>query len=149
MLGNENNFRMSKTAARGPAPGPRQCARLMQRLPKPSVEPAKGDANGRMAMYLARFSYDVLPVNRQRALDFIRREVEAARSNGLNARLLVPLTRGHGNGVALQCEVELTQLDQLDQFRNRGIGSPAETGNWMQAFSEVLIAPPAVEILHV
>jgi hypothetical protein len=31
-------------------------------------------------MYLARFSYDVLPVNRQRAIDFIRREVEAARS---------------------------------------------------------------------
>ena len=39
-------------------------------------------------MYLARFSYDVLPVNRQRAIDFIRREVEAARGNGLNARLL-------------------------------------------------------------
>src|SRR6266567_267402 len=71
-------------------------------------------------MYLARFSYDVLPVNRQRAIDFIRREVEAARSEGLNARLLVPLTRGHG-GVALQFEVELTKLDQLDQFRNRGI----------------------------
>ena len=25
-------------------------------------------------MYLARFCYDVLPVNRQRAIDFIRRE---------------------------------------------------------------------------
>jgi hypothetical protein len=48
-------------------------------------------------MYLARFSYDVLPVNRQRAIDFIRREVEAARGNGLNARMLVPLTRGHGS----------------------------------------------------
>jgi hypothetical protein len=100
-------------------------------------------------MYLARFSYDVLPVNRQRALDFIRREVQAARSNGLNARLLVPLTRGHGNGAALQFEVELTQLDQLDQFRNRGIGSPEETGNWIRAFSEVLTAPPAIEILRV
>jgi hypothetical protein len=55
----------------------------------------------------------------------------------------VPLTRGHGNGVALQFEIELTQLDQLDQFRNRGIGSREETGNWMQAFSEVLTAPPA------
>jgi hypothetical protein len=63
-------------------------------------------------MYLARFSYDVLPVNRQRAIDFIRREAEAARSEGLNARLLVPLTRGQG-GVALQFEVELTKLDQL------------------------------------
>ena len=98
-------------------------------------------------MYLARFSYDVLPVHRQRAIDFIRREVEAARSNGLNARLLVPLTRGHG-GVALQFEVELTNLEQLDQFRNRGIGSSEETGGWMHAFSEILIAPPAIEILR-
>ena len=100
-------------------------------------------------MYLARFSYDVLPVDRQRALDFIRREVAAARGNGLNARLLVPMTRGHGDGAALQFEVELQKLDQLDQFRNRGIGSRAETGDWMHAFSEVLTAPPCVEILHV
>src|SRR5260221_7364032 len=78
-------------------------------------------------MYLARFSYDVLPVNRQRAIDFIRREAEAARSEGLNARLLAPLTRGQG-GVALQFEVELTKLDQLDQFRNRRIGSSNPTG---------------------
>ena len=62
-------------------------------------------------MYLARFSYDVLPANRQRAIDLIRREVEAARSDGRNARLLVPLTRGHG-GAALQFEVELGSLDQ-------------------------------------
>ena len=100
-------------------------------------------------MYLARFSYDVLPVNRQSAIDFIRREVEAARGNGLNARLLVPMTRGHGNGAALQFEVELQKLDQLDQFRSRGIGSREQTGNWMHAFSEVLTAPPCVEILHV
>ena len=99
-------------------------------------------------MYLARFSYDVLPVDRQCAIDFIRREVEAARGSGLNARLLVPLTRGRGDCAALQFEVELTQLDQLEQFRNRGIGSSKETGNWMHAFSEVLTAPPAVEILH-
>jgi hypothetical protein len=100
-------------------------------------------------MYLARFSYCVLPVDRQRAVDFIRREVEAARSSGLNARMLVPLTRGHGDGAALQFEVELQKLDQLDQFRNKGIGSSKETGNWMHAFSEVLTQPPAVEILHV
>jgi hypothetical protein len=100
-------------------------------------------------MYLARFSYDVLPVNRQRAIDFIRREVAAARGNGLAARLLVPLTRGQGEGAALQFEVELAKLEQLDQFRNRGIGSQQETGHWMHAFSEVLTAPPAVEILHV
>jgi hypothetical protein len=100
-------------------------------------------------MYLARFSYCVLPVNRQRAVDFIRREVEAARGNGLNARMLVPLTRGQGDSTALQFEVELQKLDQLDQFRNRGIGSSKETLNWMHAFSEVLTQPPAVEILHV
>ena len=99
-------------------------------------------------MYLARFSYDVLPVNRQRAIDFIRREVEAARGNGLNARLLVPLTRGHGDGAALQFEVELQKLDQLDQFRNRGVGSTEETANWMHAFSEILTTPPCVEILR-
>jgi hypothetical protein len=99
-------------------------------------------------MYLARFSYDVLPVNRQRAIEFIRREVEAARGKGLNARLLVPLTRGHANGPALQFEVELTDLDQLDQFRNSGVGSAQETRNWMHAFSEVLTAPPCVEVLR-
>jgi hypothetical protein len=73
-------------------------------------------------MYLARFSYDVLPVNRQRAIEFIHNELDAARANGLNARLLVPLTRGAG-GAALQFEVDLTQLDQLDQFRHRGVAA--------------------------
>jgi hypothetical protein len=100
-------------------------------------------------MYLARFCYDVLPVNRQRAIDFIRREVEAARANRLNARMLVPLTRGHGEGAALQFEVELTNLDQFDQFRNRGVGSNQETGDWMHAFSEILTSPPCVEILRI
>ena len=99
-------------------------------------------------MYLARFSYDVLPVNRQRAVDLIRREVASARGNGLNARMLVPLTRGQG-GAALQFEIELTSLDQLDQFRNRGVGSDQETRDWMHAFSEILTAPPGVEILRV
>ena len=61
-------------------------------------------------MYLARFSYDVLPVNRQRAIDFIKKEVDAARGKNLNARLLVPLTRG-AHGAALQ-------------FRGRGDGFP-------------------------
>jgi hypothetical protein len=100
-------------------------------------------------MYLARFSYDVLPVNRQRAIEFIHREIDAARANGLSARMLIPLTRGQRNGAALQFEVELTSLDQLDQFRNRGVGSDAETGNWMHAFSEILTAPPCVEILRI
>jgi hypothetical protein len=100
-------------------------------------------------MYLARFSYDVQPVDRQRAIDFIRKEVAAARRQGLAARLLVPLTRGKGDGAALQFEVELQRLDQLDSFRQQGIGSRAETSEWMHAFSEVLTAPPCVEILHV
>src|SRR5438477_12113570 len=97
-------------------------------------------------MYLARFSYCVLPVNRQRALDFIRREVEAARSNGLNARMLVPLTRGHGDGAALQFEVEWQKPNQLDQFGNKGIGSSKETGIGMHSFSKVLTKPRPVEI---
>ena len=99
-------------------------------------------------MYIARFSYAVLPVNRQRAIDFIHREVEAAQRKQLNARLLVPLTRGRG-GVALQFEVELTNLDQFDQFRERGIQSGEETGKWMHAFSDILLSPPEVELLRV
>ena len=99
-------------------------------------------------MYLARFSYNVAPINRQRALDSIRREVEAARSNGLSARILIPLTRAHGEA-ALQFEVELAKLDQLEDFRHQGVGSKEETGDWMHAFSEILLSPPAVEILRV
>ena len=34
-------------------------------------------------MYIARFSYDVLPINRQRAMDFMRKEVEAMGLNTL------------------------------------------------------------------
>jgi len=101
----------------------------------------------RFTMYLARFSYDVLPANRKRAMDFIRQEVEASKGNGLNARLLVPLTR-RGGGAALQFEVELTNLDQLDNLRHQGVGSSEETGSWMHAFSEILVSPPDVEILR-
>ena len=98
-------------------------------------------------MFLARFSYDILPVNRQQAIELIQREVEAARGKGLNARLLVPLTRGR-DGAALQFEIEVKQLDELDQFRQRGVGSSDETGHWMHRFSEVLVTPPQVEILR-
>jgi hypothetical protein len=99
-------------------------------------------------MYVARFSYDLLPANRQRALEFIRRELDAARTGGLHARILVPLTRGHGGGPALQFEVELENLDQLDQFRNQGVGSSEDTHHWMHDFSKILAAPPSVEILR-
>ena len=100
-------------------------------------------------MYMARFSYDVRPVDRQRAIDFIRREVAAAESRGLKARLLVPLTRGDGDRHALQFEVDLTSLDQLDQFRHEGVDSAETTAHWMRSFSDVLTAPPKVEILRV
>ena len=98
-------------------------------------------------MYLARFSYDVRPADRQRALDLIRREVAAARRAGRDARLLVPLTRGHG-GAALQFEVELDSLDQLERVRHDG-GPDEDVGELMHAFIEILLAPPAVEILRV
>ncbi|ACL63157.1 hypothetical protein [Methylobacterium nodulans] len=98
-------------------------------------------------MFLARFSYDVLPVNRQQAIEHIRREIEAARANGLKARLLVPLTRVQ-RCAALQFEVELTNLDQLDQFRRGGVGSEGETSEWMRSFSDILQSPPLVEILR-
>ena len=100
-------------------------------------------------MYIARFSYEIAPINRQRAIESCsRREVETARSNNQSARLLIPLTRAHG-AAALQFEVELTNLDQLDKVRHRGAGPEEQTGNWMREFSEVLIAPPTVEILRV
>ena len=99
-------------------------------------------------MYLARFSYDVAPINRQAALDLIRREAEAARKSGLSARILIPLTRAHG-AAALQFEIELTKLDQLEDFRQEGVGSRKKTGDWMHKFSEILLSPPVVEILRV
>jgi hypothetical protein len=99
-------------------------------------------------MYLARFSYEISPADRQRAIEFIRREVSAATGKKLHARLLVPLTREHG-GPALQFEVQLTTLEQLEELRHRGVGSDKETGNWMHEFSKVLLSPPVVEILRV
>jgi hypothetical protein len=99
-------------------------------------------------MYIARFSYAVLPVNRQRAIDLIRREVQAAQRKQLTARLLVPLTRGQG-GAALQFEVEFASLDQFDRFREHGMESEHDTGDWMRAFSEILVSPPEVQLLRV
>jgi hypothetical protein len=99
-------------------------------------------------VFVVRFSYDFRPVDREAALAFIRREVAAAHERGLPARLLVPLTRPQG-GPALQFEVELESLDQLDPFRQRGVGSPDETEDWMRGFSEILSSPPAAEILRI
>jgi hypothetical protein len=78
----------------------------------------------------------------------MEQELESARKQGLEARILIPLTRSHG-GPALQFEVTLKSLDQLDKFRHGGSGSHDDTSSWMQAFSEILTAPPAVEILRV
>jgi hypothetical protein len=100
-------------------------------------------------MYVARFSYDVLPVNRQRALEFIRKEVEAAKQKGKQARLLVPLTRGANGSPALQFEIVLKSLDELDTFRQRGFGSKDDVHDWMHAFSDILTAPPSVELLRI
>ncbi|HWL84146.1 MAG TPA: hypothetical protein VNR89_24575 [Roseomonas sp.] len=99
-------------------------------------------------MYLARFSYDVLPSNRQRAVELIRQEMEAAGRNGLKGRLLVPLTRGQG-GAALQFEVELASLDQFESLRHQGGSAGGDAGDWMRAFSEILLSPPAVELLRI
>ncbi len=62
--------------------------------------------------------------------------------------VLVPLTRGQG-AAALQFEVELGNLDQLDQVRHHGGGADEDSGSWMHAFSEILVSPPGVEILRV
>ena len=99
-------------------------------------------------MYIARFSYDVLPVNRQAAITLIRREAVAALRNGRAARLLTPLTRPHG-GAALQFEIELASLDDLEQFRREGVGDDDQTREWMRQFDEILLSPPLVEIFRI
>ena len=94
-------------------------------------------------MFVARFSYHVLPANRAQALALIRQEVEAVRKLGRQARLLVPLTRAQ-DGAALQFEVELRNLDQLEVLRQRD-----EAQEVMRQFSDILTCPPAVELLRV
>ena len=59
----------------------------------------------------------------------------------------MPFTRGP-SGPALQFEIELTSLDELDQFRSRGLGSSEETAQLLHSFSEILLSPPCVEILR-
>jgi hypothetical protein len=94
-------------------------------------------------MYLARFSYNFLPANREQALDLLHKEVAAAGKQGRQAKLLVPLTRPQ-DGAAMQLEVELENLDQFEELRQRG-----ETQDWMREFSDILTCPPAVELLRV
>lgn len=99
-------------------------------------------------MFLARFSYDIAPADRDKAVEMIAEEVAAAKQQGLAARMLVPLTRAPG-AAGLQFEVELVNLDQLDQFRSRGIGNEMETADWASRMAEILVSPPHVEILRI
>lgn len=99
-------------------------------------------------MYVARFSYAFKPVDRDRALELLRREVSAAKEQGMEARLLVPLTRAAG-GASLQYEVVLETLDAFETFREQGVGGEQGTRAWMRDLSELLLEPPAVELLRV
>lgn len=99
-------------------------------------------------MYVARFSYAIKPIDRDRALDLLAREVSAAREQDMEARLLVPLTRAAG-GASLQYEVVLANLDAFETFRDQGVGGEQGTRAWMRELSELLLEPPAVELLRV
>ncbi len=99
-------------------------------------------------MYAARFSYAIKPIDRDRALELLGQEVRAARDQRMAARLLVPLTRASG-GAALQYEVEVTNLDAFEAFREQGVGGEAGTRVWMRELSGLLLEPPAVELLRV
>jgi hypothetical protein len=99
-------------------------------------------------MYVARFSYAIRPVDRDRVLDLLRQEVEAAQTRGLEARVLVPLTRAPG-GAALQVEIILSSLNEFDTFRERGVGGEGGTRSWARELSDLLTEPPAVELLRI
>ena len=99
-------------------------------------------------MYVARFSYAIRPVDRDRALEVLRRQVEAAQGSGLQARLLVPLTRASG-GAALQVELVMPTLETFDTFREEGVGGEEGTRTWARELSELLLEPPAVELLRI
>jgi hypothetical protein len=49
----------------------------------------------------------------------------------------------------LHYEIELDHLDQFDDFRSSGLGLAEATGDWMREVSELVTAPPAVEISRV
>lgn len=99
-------------------------------------------------MYVARFSYAIRPVDRDQVLALLHQEVQAARENGLDARLLVPLTRASGDA-ALQVEVTVPTLDAFEAFREEGVGGEAGTRSWARELSDFLLEPPAVELLRI
>ena len=65
------------------------------------------------------FPISIKPVDLERALALLGQEVEAARTQGMEARLLVPLTRPQG-GPALQYELVLPNLDAFEASARRG-----------------------------
>jgi hypothetical protein len=99
-------------------------------------------------MYVARFSYRIKPIDRERALALLSREVSAANEQGLQTRLLVPLTRPPG-GAALQYEIAVDSLDAIEQFREQGVGGEADTRAWLHELSSILLEPPTVELLRI
>ena len=99
-------------------------------------------------MYVLRFSYTIKPLDRERAIALLGKEVAAARSEGLEARLLVPLTRPQG-GPALQYELVSDDLNAFATFREQGVGGEASTRAWIRDLSAILLEPPAVELLRV
>ena len=99
-------------------------------------------------MYVARFSYAIRPADRDHVLKLLHQQVAAAHDGGLDARLLVPLTRAAG-GAALQVEVMMATLDAFDAFREAGVGGEAGTRSWARELSEFLLGPPAVELLRI
>lgn len=99
-------------------------------------------------MYVARFSYSIKPVDRDRAIALLAQGLAAARTQEMGGWLFIPVTRPAG-GAALEVQVELSSLDQLETFRERGMGSADETRAWMQELSGILLEPPAVELLRV
>jgi len=99
-------------------------------------------------MYVARFSYAIRPVDRDQVLTLLQKEVAAARDNGLEARLLVPLTRESG-AAALQVELTVPTLDAFETFREEGVGGEGGTRSWARELSEHLLEPPAVDLLRI
>jgi hypothetical protein len=99
-------------------------------------------------MYVARFSYNIKPIDREKAVSLLEQEVAAARDQGLETRLLIPLTRPPGGG-ALQYEVVLPNLDRFETFREEGVGGEEGTRAWLRDLSAILLEPPAVELLRI
>ena len=99
-------------------------------------------------MYVARFSYAIRPVDRDQVLTLLQKEVAAARDSGLEARLLIPLTRESG-AAALQVELTVPTLDAFETFREEGVGGEGGTRSWARELSEYLLEPPAVDLLRI